>query len=87
MVIIDGYDVKKSTRENKKYDVFKDGKFIVSFGASGMQHYKDKIGLWSNLDHNDEDRLKSFRNRFKKLYEMNKNNKSSGIYWSWRFLW
>lgn len=87
MVKLDGFEFKKSTRKNKKYDVFKDGKYITSFGALGMEHYKDKIGLYSHLDHNDKVRLQNFRNRFKSLYEKNKNNLASGIYWSWRYLW
>lgn len=84
---IKGYDVLKSTRKNKKYDVFKNEKYILSFGALGMKHFKDKIGLYKNLDHNDEQRKLNFKSRFRKLFEKNKNNPESAIYWSWKYLW
>jgi hypothetical protein len=85
---INDHIVKPSTRKDKKYDVFdKDNKKIVSFGAKNMSHYKDAIGYYSNLDHNDKKRRDNFRSRFKALYEKNKNNKNSAIYYSWNYLW
>ena len=81
------FKVAKSKRKNKKYDVFKDENFILSFGDTRYSHYKDKFKLYSKDDHNDLTRLKNFRNRFKTLYEKNKNNPLSSIYWSWNYLW
>ena len=43
------YVFKPSTRKNKKYDVYKNDKYLVSFGSSLNQQYFDKIGYYSNL--------------------------------------
>ena len=50
------YRFKISVKRNKKYDVYKNGKYLVSFGDRNYQHYKDKTPLkaWSVLDHNDK---------------------------------
>ena len=81
----EGYKIYPSTRKGKKYDVYKDNKYIVSFGASGMQHYKDLLGHYKNLDHNDIKRKNAFNSRFKRLID--KHDKNSGIYWSSKYLW
>ena len=86
---MEGVIIRKSTKKNKKYDViFSNGK-IVSFGQLGYEHYKDMtpLKLYSKLDHLDEKRRRLFRLRFKKLYELNKNNIYSPIFWSWNYLW
>jgi hypothetical protein len=57
------------------------------FGAYGMEQYKDKFKQYSDWDHNDEKRRELFRKRFRKLYEKNKDNPRSAIYWSWNYLW
>lgn len=67
----------------------------VKFGAYGMEHYRDKLGYYKNLNHNDEKRLKNFRNRFKSSYmkyvDVYKNDimkmTKSPLYWSWTYLW
>jgi len=77
-----GYTIKPSTRKNKKYDVFnKDGKYLLSFGDSTMQHYFDKFGAFSHLDHLDKERKRLFWLRHKKT-----SDKKSPRYWL-RFLW
>lgn len=81
------YQVKKSTGTKKKYVVYLDGKVICRFGDASMQQYKDKFGEYSHLDHNDEKRRDNFRARFKSLYEKNKNNPNSAIFWSYKYLW
>jgi hypothetical protein len=97
-ISIDGinYRIKKADDKKHKYvswHVSKiDGKHLllsspVKWGAFGMSHYFDKFEQYSNQNHNDEQRLKNFRSRFGKLYEKNKNNPKSAIFWSWRFLW
>ena len=45
-------------------DKFKINKNL-SFGDQNYEHYYDKIGLYHDLDHLDEDRRTNFLNRFK----------------------
>ena len=49
------YQFKVSTRKNKKYDVYKHNKYLVSFGDKRYEHYEDKtpIKYYSNLNHYD----------------------------------
>ncbi len=81
-----GYQIVVSTRKNKKYDVYKGGKYVVSFGDKRYQHYKDSTMLkhYSNLDHLDKVRLKNFRTRFG---GMDRTDKTKALYWSWHYLW
>lgn len=81
------YIIKVSTRGNFKYDVYNKEKYIVSFGAKPYGQYKDLLGHYKELDNKDEQKRINFRKRFNKLYEKNKNNILSGIFWSWRYLW
>lgn len=80
---------RKSNTKGKKYDAILDDGSIIPFGQLGYEHYKDRtpLKLYSNLDHNNKIRRKLFRDRFRKLYDENKNNKYSAIYWSWNYLW
>lgn len=81
---VNGYIIKVSTRKNKKYDVYKDDKFITSFGDKRYQQYHDKIGHYSNLDHGDKKRRDAYRTRHRgdKIYDPNYAG-----YWSWHYLW
>ena len=81
----EGYKIYVSTRKGKKYDVYKDDKYIVSFGAFGLSQYKDLLGHYKSLDHNDKIRRNAFNSRFKRLID--KHDKNSGIYWSSKYLW
>lgn len=90
------FRVKKSNENKHKYIVWlitniDDEKVLLSspikFGAYGMEQYKDKFKQYSDFDHNDEKRRELFRKRFRKLYEKNKDNPMSAIYWSWNYLW
>ena len=58
-----------SNRENKKYkaQVFKDGQKIGTyhFGDKRYEHFKDKIGLYKDLNHNDKDRRRLYQARHK----------------------
>ena len=75
----------KSTRKNKKYDVYvkMNGKMKkVSFGDSRYQQYHDKIGLYSHLDHFDKQRRKRYYDRHGKTAE-----KYSPKYFSHKYLW
>jgi hypothetical protein len=78
------YEFKISVKRNKKYDVYKNRKYLVSFGDRNYQHYKDKTPLkaWSVLDHNDKKRRDNYYSRFGKdaKYETAK-------YFSHKYLW
>jgi len=81
------YTFRKSRRKNKKYDVFKNNKYLVSFGAikkNGIPYdqYYDKIGSYSKYNHNDNKRLVNYYSRF------GRNPKyESAMWFSHRYLW
>lgn len=81
--IEDDYYIKPSSRKNKKYDIYKDGSYVVSFGDTRYEQYEDKTpwGLYSDQDHKDLKRLSLFWKRHKATY-----NKKSANYWN-RYLW
>ena len=81
---------------NKKYKATiydtKDKKIrSVMFGDRRYQHYFDRIGLWSELNHNDRTRRASYRNRHKAI--LLKDGKIaykvpySAAYFSYYLLW
>lgn len=75
-----------SQRRNKKYrvDIYQNNKFMksVHFGDRRYQHYHDQIGLYSDLDHNDMQRLQLYYKRHKKNYP-----EFSADFFSKKFLW
>ena len=77
--------VAPSNREHSKYDVYdvKTDKKIASFGDRRYEHYKDKIGYYSHLDHNDVVRRKLYRIRHAK----DLNNRDGAGYFSGKYLW
>lgn len=82
------YIITQPIRKNKKYSVFKwdnkdkKYKYHLSFGDSRYEHYKDKLGLYSHLDHHDADRKRLYYARHGKT-----NNKDSAKYFANRYLW
>ncbi len=76
------YTFKESTRKNKKYDVFYGGQYIVSFGDKRYQQYKDKLGLYSHLDHMDKKRRDNYYKRFGEFAE-----EGTAKYFSHKYLW
>lgn len=78
------YIIKPSTVKYKKYDVFVDGKKLLSFGDNRYEQYKDRFGYYSKLNHLDKTRRESYRKRHGKT---NKNNVNYPAYWSWHYLW
>lgn len=79
----DGYSfTAPSRRKHKKYDVYKKDKYITSFGDNRYQHFFDRIGYYTNLNHNDKER--------KRLYYA-RHGLSTGIetpkYFSHKYLW
>jgi hypothetical protein len=80
MVKIDNFDFQKSTRKNKKYMVEVNNK-TIHFGDNRYQHYKDKIGLYSMLDHKDKERRRRYYARHGKA------DKHSAKWFSHKYLW
>lgn len=80
--------ITPSKKQNKKYDVYiydeiKDKpKYLISFGDRNYEHYFDKIGYYSYLNHNDSIRKKRYYDRFGKT-----NDYTSAKYWSNYILW
>jgi hypothetical protein len=62
------FNYEKSTRKGKKLMVTTNGT-VIHFGSDKMQHYKDRTGIWSNLDHNDDKRRKSYLARSKGILD------------------
>lgn len=88
------YKPFKSTAKNKKYAVYVikgDKKRLIHFGDSRMEQFKDKLGEYSNLDHNDKERRKRYLSRAKgiknKLGQLTWKDKNSANYYSIRYLW
>jgi len=77
--------VAPSNTEHKKYDVYdvKTDKKIASFGDRRYEHYHDKIGYYSHLNHNDVVRKKLYRIRHAKDI----HNMDSAGGFSFKFLW
>jgi hypothetical protein len=78
----DGFLFKKSKRQNKKYDVYKNNRFIISFGDNRYEHYKDKIGIYKSLDHGDKKRRDNYYARHGK-----ESRYGSAKYFSHKYLW
>lgn len=79
------YKPFKSQAKNKKYSIYvlKDGKKrLIHFGDTRYQHFKDKLGMYSNLDHNDKKRRANYLSRHGK-----KTDKNTAGYWAERILW
>jgi hypothetical protein len=78
----DGFLFKKSKRKNKKYDVFKNNRYIVSFGDNRYQQYKDKIGIYKDLNHGDKKRRDNYYSRHGKESRL-----GTAKYFSHKYLW
>ena len=87
VIKIDDYYFTRSTRSSKKYNVYdKEGVFIAAFGGikpngEPYQQFSDKIGLFSEYDHNDDKRRDNYYARHgKATYE-------SAKWFSHKYLW
>jgi hypothetical protein len=81
-----GYEINRGKRA--KYDAILKNKFTnqikrVPFGMKGMEHFKDKLGHYSHLDHGDEKR----RHNWKRRHGKNIDYKFSSAYWASNILW
>lgn len=82
---VNGYlIIAPSKRKHKKYDVFKNEKYITSFGDVRYDHYFDKLGYYESKNHNDPKRRANYRARHK---NDNINNPKYAGYWAYNFLW
>ena len=90
MVKVGKYNYEKSTRPGKKLMVKVNNK-TIHFGSSKNEHFKDKTGLWSSLDHNDKERRKNYLTRSagikNKEGKLTKDDPSSANYHARRILW
>jgi hypothetical protein len=94
MVVIQNSDeytllgFQQSNSKNKKYDAILKHQHtgrerVVSFGDTRYQHYKDRIGLYTHLNHLDSIR----RERYLKRHHRDIHNKFSSGYFSAKYLW
>ena len=76
-MLLEGREIKKSTRKNKKYMV-KVGTRWIHWGDSRYQQYKDMTPLkaYSYLDHGDAKRRALYHQRHKHT-----KDPSSAAYW------
>lgn len=86
--ILDGYKFEPAQDFIHKYKVevydkeSKKNKYVY-FGSINYQQYKDKIGMYKYLDHNDNKRRKLFRDRFERF----KNKKETAGWFAYYYLW
>ena len=71
-------EINYSKVKNKKYYVITIDNKKVNFGSLDYEDY---------LIHKDKVRRDNFLKRFEKLYNKNKDNYNSAIFWSWNILW
>ena len=75
-----------SKAKNKKYSVYvksdSGGMRLIHFGDKRYQQFKDKLGHYKRLDHNDPQRKKNYYSRHGKH-----TGKDSAKYWSHKILW
>lgn len=76
---------KYTGKANKKYSVYviKDGKKkLIHFGDNRYGQFKDKLGVYSNLNHGDKKRKDNYYSRHGKT-----NDKNTALYWANKILW
>ena len=86
--------IRLSTRKNKKYDVYYNGKWI-SFGDKRYEHYKTSELIPESLhiyrEHRDPERRSNYRTRAKgilnKYGELTYKDKNSPNYCAYHLLW
>ena len=80
------YKPKKSTSKNKKYMLYVMGdngkKKLIHFGDSRYPQYRDKLGHYSHLDHNDKKRRDRYYSRHGPA-----TDKNTRKYWAHKILW
>lgn len=83
---IDFYAPSKTS--GKKYDAYKNGKKLASFGAIGYEQYHDKIGYYRSKNHGNRERRNRYEFRHKKDTKTpGYKNRTSAGYFSMKYLW
>lgn len=63
----------------------------IHFGDTRYQHFFDRIGMYSNLNHNDLTRRKNYRKRHKSIVDKDGfpyyKNINSPSFYSYYYLW
>lgn len=78
-----GYRIFRSVdKPNKKYYALV-GNRRVYFGARAYQHYRDRLGAYSRLDHLDPER----RRRFKQRFERYRHRRGTAAWFADQILW
>jgi len=84
------YTYEKSSRSDKKLMTKVNGK-IIHFGASAMEHFKDRTGIWASKDHMDKQRRSNYLRRTagikNKQGQLTKDIPTSANYHARRILW
>lgn len=88
----DGYEFHApSKQKGKKYDVYKDGVFLLSFGGLGYGHYHDRIGHYSADNHDDRQRQRAYLSRhhpgLTRKEALETTPRDSPKYFSTKYLW
>jgi hypothetical protein len=86
--------IRLSTRKNKKYDIFYNGRWIP-FGDSRYEHYMTNPLIPPNMriypEHRDLKRRDEYRKRASKIRDRDGNltylDKNSPNYWAYHLLW
>ena len=79
------YEPFVSSAKNKKYSVYvmKDGRRrLIHFGDSRYGQFRDKLGHYAHLDHNDRARRQSYYKRHGPA-----TDKNTAKYWAHKILW
>tara|TARA_R110000772_G_scaffold47097_2_gene107800 strand:- start:1395 stop:1670 length:276 start_codon:yes stop_codon:yes gene_type:complete len=75
-----------SKAKNKKYSVYVKGENgkakLIHFGDKRYGQFKDKLGTYKSLDHNDPKRKQAYYARHGKA-----TSKDTAKYWSHKVLW
>lgn len=74
----DKVQIYVSDKPEKKFFALLNNVKRVYFGANGYEDY---------TTHKDDVRRERFRTRFRSLYDKNKTNLESPLFWSWNLLW
>ena len=88
---IEGYDIvappKRPSNRYKKYEVYKDDKYITAFGDNRYGQFKDKIGYWSEKNTYDKQQRARYRMRHAKDKGVINEDPNYSGWWSWHYLW
>ena len=79
------YHPFKSRAKHKKYSVYvlKDNRrHLLHFGDARYGQYKDKLGHYAHLDHNDQARRDAYYKRHGPA-----TDKNTAKYWAHKILW